>query len=54
MVHYAMGGINAQVFASRYKVALPDEATLRREVVAAKQALQDRARGRTPTPAVKV
>ena len=43
VVHYAMGGINARVFASRYKVALPDEATLRREVVATMQALEGRA-----------
>jgi predicted nuclease of restriction endonuclease-like (RecB) superfamily len=42
VVHYAMGGINARVFASTYKVALPDEATLRREVVATKQALEGR------------
>jgi predicted nuclease of restriction endonuclease-like (RecB) superfamily len=43
VVHYAMGGINARVFASTYKVALPDEATLRRELVVSKQALEDRA-----------
>jgi hypothetical protein len=41
-----MGGINARVFASRYKMAVPDEATLRREVGATKQALEDRAAGR--------
>ena len=31
------------MFASRYKTALPDEDTLRREVVATKQALEGRA-----------
>jgi hypothetical protein len=51
-VHYAMGGINARVFASRYKVALPDEATLRREVLATKQAVEGRAAGRKRTQAI--
>jgi hypothetical protein len=46
-----MGGINARVFASTYMTALPDEATLRREVVATKQALEGRAAGTScPTP----
>jgi len=43
VVHYAMGGINARVFASTYRTALPDEDTLRREALATKQALEGRA-----------
>jgi predicted nuclease of restriction endonuclease-like (RecB) superfamily len=42
VVHYAMGGIKANVFASRYLIALPDTATLRREVLATHRALMDR------------
>jgi predicted nuclease of restriction endonuclease-like (RecB) superfamily len=45
VVHYAMGGINARVFASTYKTVLPDEATLRREILATKHALETRAAG---------
>ena len=32
VVRYATGGINAQVFASRYLTSLPDEEELRREI----------------------
>lgn len=32
VVHYAMGGIKANVFASRYLTELPDEETLRNEI----------------------
>ena len=42
VVHYAMGGINAKVFASRYLTELPDEETLRREVLATQRAIQTR------------
>lgn len=42
VVHYAMGGIKANVFASRYLIALPDTDTLRREVLATRRALMDR------------
>ncbi len=45
VVHYAMGGINARVFASTYKTVLPDETTLRREILATKHALETRAAG---------
>ena len=31
MVHYAMGGIKAQVFASHYLTDLPDPETLRQK-----------------------
>jgi hypothetical protein len=43
VVHYAMGGIQAKVFASRYRTVLPDEETLRREIQATKHALETRA-----------
>lgn len=33
VVHYAMGGIKANVFASRYMTALPNEETLRNEIL---------------------
>ncbi len=46
VVKYAMGGINAQVFASRYLTALPPAEELRREVERTRQALAAR-----PTPA---
>jgi predicted nuclease of restriction endonuclease-like (RecB) superfamily len=39
VVEYAMGGINARVFASKYLTQLPDEDTLRREIEATKRAL---------------
>ena len=43
VVHYAMGGIQAKVFASKYMTALPDAETLRREILATKHALETRA-----------
>ncbi|WP_238389484.1 PDDEXK nuclease domain-containing protein [Urbifossiella limnaea] len=47
VVHYAMGGINARVFASTYRTVLPDEATLRREILAVDRGLkQGHFRGR--------
>jgi predicted nuclease of restriction endonuclease-like (RecB) superfamily len=42
VVHYAMGGIKAKVFASEYLTALPDPETLRREIVATQNALEAR------------
>jgi hypothetical protein len=43
VVEYAMGGINARVFASKYLTQLPDEETLRQEILATKRALAHRA-----------
>jgi predicted nuclease of restriction endonuclease-like (RecB) superfamily len=43
VVEYAMGGINARVFASKYLTQLPDEETLRQEIMATKRALTHRA-----------
>jgi predicted nuclease of restriction endonuclease-like (RecB) superfamily len=45
VVHYAMGGINAKVFASRYLTVLPDEATLRKEILATQRAIASRRAG---------
>ncbi len=44
VVHYAMGGISAQVFAARYLTALPDPETLRREILATRRAFLARGR----------
>ena len=44
VVHYAMGGINANVFASRYLTVLPDPEALRREINAAQRAFRGRGR----------
>jgi hypothetical protein len=44
VVHYAMGGIAAQVFASRYLTVLPDPEALRREINAAQRAFRGRGR----------
>jgi predicted nuclease of restriction endonuclease-like (RecB) superfamily len=42
VVHYAMGGIQAKVFSSNYLTALPDEETLRKEILLAQRKLQTR------------
>ncbi len=42
VVHYAMGGIKAKVFASHYLTALPDPETLRQEILTTQQALRVR------------
>lgn len=42
VVHYAMGGIKAKVFASKYLTALPDPETLREEIVTAQRAIRTR------------
>jgi predicted nuclease of restriction endonuclease-like (RecB) superfamily len=43
VVHYAMGGIKAKVFASHYLTDLPDPETLRQEIVTTQHALETRA-----------
>jgi hypothetical protein len=48
VVHYAMGGIKAQVFASHYLTALPDAETLRQEILTAQHALEARAAMKGP------
>jgi predicted nuclease of restriction endonuclease-like (RecB) superfamily len=45
VVHYAMGGIKAKVFASRYLTDLPDAETLRQEILRTQRAIRSR---RTP------
>jgi predicted nuclease of restriction endonuclease-like (RecB) superfamily len=42
VVHYAMGGIKAKVFSSNYLTALPDEETLRKEILTTQRKLQTR------------
>lgn len=42
VAHYAMGGIRAQVLASRYLTDLPDPEVLRQEIVATQRAIQAR------------
>ncbi len=42
IVKYATGGIRAQVFASKYLTNLPDEETLRREIVTTQRAIRAR------------
>jgi predicted nuclease of restriction endonuclease-like (RecB) superfamily len=44
VVHYAMGGIKANVFASRYMTDLPDEETLRTEILSTQRAVMARLR----------
>ena len=44
VVHYAMGGINANVFASRYLTVLPDTESLRQEIIRTQRAFRGRAR----------
>ncbi len=46
MVKYATGGIRAKVFASKYLTNLPDEETLRQEILATQRALAAHAAGR--------
>lgn len=42
VVKYATGGIRARVFASKYLTSLPDEETLRREILTTQRAIQAR------------
>jgi predicted nuclease of restriction endonuclease-like (RecB) superfamily len=50
VVHYAMGGIQARVFASQYLTVLPDEETLRQQILATKHAFETRAAARGKPP----
>ncbi len=50
VVKYATGGIQTQVFASKYLARLPAEETLRREILAAQHALEHRAPSRKDHP----
>ena len=50
VVKYATGGIKTQVFASKYLTELPDEETLRREILATQRALEHRAAARKGKP----
>ncbi|MHB8902153.1 MAG: PDDEXK nuclease domain-containing protein [Thermoguttaceae bacterium] len=48
VVHYAMGGIQAKVFASRYLTALPDPETLKQEILTTQHAFETRAAMKGP------
>jgi predicted nuclease of restriction endonuclease-like (RecB) superfamily len=52
VVKYALGGITARVFASKYLTNLPDEETLRREIQRTQRALETRACSKTECPEV--
>jgi hypothetical protein len=49
VVHYAMGGIKANVFASQYLTELPDPETLRQEIVSTQHAIESRAAMKGPS-----
>lgn len=44
VVHYAMGGIKAKVFAANYLTNLPDEDTLRKEILATQRVIRSRSK----------
>ena len=44
VVKYATGGIRTKVFASKYLTSLPDEGTLRREILTAQRAIRARSK----------
>lgn len=50
VVKYATGGIQTQVFASKYLTRLPDEETLRREILATQHALEHRPHAKKDRP----
>jgi predicted nuclease of restriction endonuclease-like (RecB) superfamily len=50
VAHYAMGGIQARVFASRYLTALPSPEVLRQELLKTKHALETRAAAKGKAP----
>jgi hypothetical protein len=45
VVKYATGGIRTKVFASKYLTNLPDEETLRREILTTQRAIRARWKG---------
>lgn len=51
VVHYAMGGIKAKVLAAHYLTNLPDEETLRREILTTQRAIRARWPARAPRAA---
>ena len=50
MVHYATGGIATKVFATRYRVSLPDEETLRQEILETQRVIETRAAAKKALP----
>ena len=53
VVHYATGGIQAQVFASRYLTSLPDAEVLRQELLRTKRALETKAASARQPPLLR-
>ena len=51
VVHYALGGLNNKVFASRYKLQLPAPEILKREIEAERRRLELNAKNRTASKA---
>jgi len=47
MIHYALGGLNNKVFASRYKIQWPDPEILKREIEADRRRFELNAKHRT-------
>jgi hypothetical protein len=43
VVRYATGGIATKVFATRYRISLPDEETLRQEILETQRVIETRA-----------
>jgi YhcG PDDEXK nuclease domain len=43
VVHYATGGIATKVFATRYRISLPDEDTLKKEILETQRVIETRA-----------
>ncbi len=50
VVHYATGGIATKVFATRYRISLPDEDTLKKEILETQRALETRAAAKKALP----
>ncbi len=46
VVHYATGGIATKVFATRYRLSLPDEETSRREILETQRVIEARTAGK--------
>ena len=50
VVHYATGGIATKVFATRYRISLPDEETLRQEILETQRVIETRAAAKKALP----
>jgi predicted nuclease of restriction endonuclease-like (RecB) superfamily len=50
VVHYATGGIASKVFATRYRISLPDEETLKQEILETQRVIETRAAAKKALP----